>query len=271
MARNSTLRLKVLESYNNDIGTGVARIDQNSMASIGVSVGDVIEISAKKTTAAKCLPLYPSDEGKRIIRLDGFSRRNANVVINDAVIIQKIRAVPAERVSVVPFGVIPPIDERYLADALESVPLTKGDSVMVPYFGGRLEFLVADIIPPREPVVVSQKTIFKITGGVAVTKESVRDISLRIEYGVRSAADKTFLRMKFILSHIKSEEVGEFEKELKQELLQKMFEKYKNAAEEILANTKEQLIKKLKEQSDVEVKLTDIMYAILDRCRSIND
>ena len=41
---------------------------------------------------------------------------------------------------VAPLEAIPPIDERYLADALESVPLIKGDNVMVPYFGGRLTF-----------------------------------------------------------------------------------------------------------------------------------
>jgi len=47
--------------------------------------------------------------------------------------VRKIKAVAAEKVVVAPLEAIPPIDERYLADALESVPLIKGDNVMVPY------------------------------------------------------------------------------------------------------------------------------------------
>ncbi|MGA8738111.1 MAG: CDC48 family AAA ATPase, partial [Nitrososphaeraceae archaeon] len=57
---------------------------------------------------------------------------------------------------------IPPIDERYLADALESVPLIKGDNVMVPYFGGRLTFQVIGVTPVADAVLVTQKTIFHI-------------------------------------------------------------------------------------------------------------
>ncbi|MGC1134551.1 MAG: CDC48 family AAA ATPase, partial [Nitrososphaeraceae archaeon] len=70
----------------------------------------------------------------------------------------------AEKVIVAPLEAIPPIDERYLADALESVPLIKGDNVMVPYFGGRLTFKVIGVIPAgSNAVLVTQKTAFNIT------------------------------------------------------------------------------------------------------------
>ena len=63
---------------------------------------------------------------------------------------------------VAPLEAIPPIDERYLADALESVPLIKGDNVMVPYFGGRLTFQVIGVNPSADAVLVTQKTTFNI-------------------------------------------------------------------------------------------------------------
>ena len=91
------------------------------MDSLSASTGDVIEIRGKRRTVAKCLPLYPSDEGKGIIRVDGLVRNNAGVAIGDTVVVRKIKAVPAEKVIVAPLEAIPPIDERYLADALESV------------------------------------------------------------------------------------------------------------------------------------------------------
>ena len=158
----NTLSLKVLEAYTRDVGRGVARIDYDSMDSLSASTGDVIEIRGKRRTVAKCLPLYPSDEGKGIIRVDGLVRNNAGVAIGDTVVVRKIKAVPAEKVIVAPLEAIPPIDERYLADALESVPLIKGDNVMVPYFGGRLTFQVIGVTPVADAVLVTQKTVFHI-------------------------------------------------------------------------------------------------------------
>src|SRR5918999_1625915 len=178
MVNERTVSLKVLEAYTRDVGRGVARIDYDSMDSLSASTGDVIEIRGKRRTVAKCLPLYPSDEGKGIIRVDGLVRNNAGVAIGDTVVVRKIKAVPAEKVIVAPLEAIPPIDERYLADALESVPLIKGDNVMVPYFGGRLTFQVIGTTPSQannidEVVVITQKTIFHI----AEMGETLRGVS----------------------------------------------------------------------------------------------
>ncbi|MGA9942189.1 MAG: AAA family ATPase, partial [Nitrososphaeraceae archaeon] len=171
MTGNPTL--KALEAYTRDVGRGVARIDYESMDSLSASTGDVIEIKGgKRRTVAKCLPLYPSDEGKGIIRIDGLSRNNAGVAIGDTVEITKVKALPAEKITVAPLEAIPPVDERYLADALESMPLIKGDNVMVPYFGGRLTFEVI-VVSPASTVLVTKKTVFSIS----VKGETVRGLT----------------------------------------------------------------------------------------------
>ena len=156
------LSLKVLEAYTRDVGRGVARIDYDSMDTLSASTGDVIEIKGKRRTVAKCLPLYPSDEGKGIIRIDGLGRNNSGIAIGDTISVRKIKAAAAEKVVVAPLEAMPPIDERYLADALESVPLVKSDNVMVPYFGGRLTFQVIGVTPAADAVLVTQKTVFHI-------------------------------------------------------------------------------------------------------------
>ena len=156
------LSLKVLEAYTRDVGRGVARIDYDSMDTLSASTGDVIEIKGKRRTVAKCLPLYPSDEGKGIIRIDGLGRNNSGIAIGDTISVRKIKAAAAEKVVVAPLEAMPPIDERYLADALESVPLVKSDNVMVPYFGGRLTFQVIGVTPVADAVLVTQKTVFHI-------------------------------------------------------------------------------------------------------------
>src|SRR5579872_1850581 len=166
-AGNTTLSqqgvtLKVLEAYTRDVGRGVARIDYDAMDALDASTGDIIEIKGKRRTVAKCLPLYPSDEGRGVIRIDGLIRNNSGVAIGDTVTIKKIKAPPAEKVVVAPLEAIPPIDERYLADALESVPVTKGDNIMIPYFGGRLTFQVVAVTPIADAVVIASRTIFSI-------------------------------------------------------------------------------------------------------------
>ena len=141
----------------------MARLDYDAMDGLHASTGDVIEIKGKRRTVAKCLPLYPSDEGRGMIRIDGLIRNNAGVAIGDMVVVKKVKAPPAEKVVVAPLEAVPPIDERYLADALEGIPVTKGDNVMIPYFGGRLTFQVTGVSPAAEAVLITQKTVFVIS------------------------------------------------------------------------------------------------------------
>ena len=91
-----------------------------------------------------------------------LAENHTGIAIGDAISVKKIKAVQAEKIVVAPLEAIPPIDERYLADALESVPLIKGDNVMVPYFGGRLTFQIIGVTPATDAVLVTQKTVFHI-------------------------------------------------------------------------------------------------------------
>lgn len=150
----------------------MARLDYESMDALGVSSGDIVEITGKRKSVAKCLPLYSSDEGKGIIRVDGLARNNTGVAVGDMVILRKIKAVVAEKIIVAPLDAMPPIDERYLTDSLENIPLVKGDNIMVPYFGGRLTFQVIGVTPVAGAVIVTSKTVFHI----AEKGESLRGV-----------------------------------------------------------------------------------------------
>ena len=198
---NNTLSLKILEAYTRDVGRGVARIDYDSMDSLSASTGDVIEIRGKRRTIAKCLPLYPSDEGKGIVRVDGLVRNNAGVAIGDTVVVRKIKAVPAEKVIVAPLEAIPPIDERYLADALESVPLIKGDNVMVPYFGGRLTFQVIGVTPAADAVLVTQKTMFHIAEKESALRGGTAQVAYEDIGGLKDEIQKVREMIELPLRH----------------------------------------------------------------------
>ena len=155
--------LKVLEAYTRDVGRGVVRLDYTAMDSLDASTGDIIEIKGKRRTVGKCLPLYPSDEGRGVVRIDGLLRNNSGVAIGDSITAKKIKAQPAEKITVSPLESIPPIDERYLSDALEGIAVTKGDNIMIPYFGGRLTFQVQGISPPADAVLITHRSRFVIS------------------------------------------------------------------------------------------------------------
>ena len=165
--KNQNGSYKVLEAYTRDVGRGIVRIDYDTMDSIGASTGEPLVLSLNdKETGAKTLPLYPSDEGKQILRIDGIVRENLGVEIGDHVKIKKIKIHQSDKVSVIPLEAIPPIDERYLSDALEGIVIRVDDKVMVPYFGGRLAFRVIDIGSEKYGLV-TQKTVFSILEGPA--------------------------------------------------------------------------------------------------------
>jgi len=155
-------KLKCLESYTRDVGRGIIRIDYEAMKVLEIETGGVVEVVGDKQSVAKVLPLYPSDEDKGICRLDGIGRNNTGVKVGEKLKLTKVKALAAEDVVIFALEAIPPIDERYVADAVESMVLMVGDCFMVPYFGGRLTFRVKQVAPEGF-VMVTQKTRFKIT------------------------------------------------------------------------------------------------------------
>ncbi len=289
---DDVISLIVLEAYSNDIGRGIARIGLKLMNTLGLSQGDTIEIKGKRRTFAKCLPLYPPDEEKRmfsvltsarqsnradpptkgietrfdfiemtpvpaskceeLIRIDGLIRNNAGIAIGQEVSIRKVQPSRAEKVLVCPLENIPPIDERYLADALESIPITKGDNVMVPYFGGRLTFNVMETTPIADAVLVDQKTIFSISSQ-GPTLRSAGDfkyyasdnaISLIVEDSMRrESKDNVYLMLRFHLSYDKFVATGEFQVKLEpRPMTRELVTKYKEKAKEIVKTENERLL-----------------------------
>ncbi len=165
MSESNSVTLKVMEAYTRDVGRGVARVDYEVMDVLNLQSGDVIEIKGKRKTVAKVLPLYPTDEGRGIVRIDGLIRSNAGVAIGDNVSIRKIKSVPAEKIIISPLEDVPYIDERYITDALEGLPVVKGDNIIVPYFGGRITFNVVQTSPSNaEAVIINQKTVIERSG-----------------------------------------------------------------------------------------------------------
>ena len=96
------ITLKVAEPVSQkDVGQGVARLDPNVMADLGIHEQDLIEIKGDKRTAAIALPSQ-TDIGLGVIRIDGMVRKNSGATIGGEVEIKKAEAKEAKKVVLAP-------------------------------------------------------------------------------------------------------------------------------------------------------------------------
>ena len=147
----SSVQLKVAEAkQQRDVGRSIARVDAETMKALGVTVGDVIEIIGKKSTAAKAWPAYPEDQGRSLIRIDGFIRKNGGVSINEFVSVRKAEAEFATSIKLAPVDIRISVDSdfvRFVKDRLIDRPCTRGDTLLIMMLGHSVPFMVVNTRP----------------------------------------------------------------------------------------------------------------------------
>jgi transitional endoplasmic reticulum ATPase len=171
--------LKISEAFQQDVGYGRARIDNQTRVNLDLSIGDVIEIEGMKTTAAVVWRAHPTDEGKGIIRIDNLTRKNAGTGLGERVKIKKADVKEAKELTIAPliskgqqiqFG--SGID-ILIKKGLLKRPLTKGDSVIIPgiaLFGSSLPFIIINTTP-NGIVSISELTKIKVKEEAAQIEE----------------------------------------------------------------------------------------------------
>ena len=125
------IRLKVVESLQDDVYKGVARIDPQLMREMGLARGDIISIKGQRETLAIVDRAYPADVGENIIRIDGLIRKNARVSVGEQVEVKKAGVKPATKVAIAPAqqGITVQADPEMLRNGLLGRPITKGDII----------------------------------------------------------------------------------------------------------------------------------------------
>ncbi|MDH7506624.1 MAG: AAA family ATPase, partial [Candidatus Thermoplasmatota archaeon] len=162
--------LKIAEAFQQDVGYGRARIDNQTRIALDLSIGDVIEIEVTKITAAVVWRAHPSDEGKGIIRIDNLTRKNSGGGLGDRAKIRKADVKEAREVTLAPL--ISKGQQIQFGEGIDILikkgllkrPLTKGDSVIIPgiaLFGSSLPFIIINT-NPGGIVSISEYTFIKV-------------------------------------------------------------------------------------------------------------
>ena len=98
----NTVRLKVIEADQRDVGKGIVRIDEKFRDEIGVNIFDVVEINGERSTSAIVGRAYPQDEGLDVIRMDGLIRTNAKTGLGEFVEVSVAEWKEAKKVTLSP-------------------------------------------------------------------------------------------------------------------------------------------------------------------------
>lgn len=154
------VQLKVAEAKQRDVGKARVRLDLETMESLGVGAGDVIELVGKEVTAAIAWPADPEDQGDGILRIDGQTRKNAGVGLNEYATVRKTDVKPAKSATLVPLSGRLDSDReftQYVRNRLKGFPLMVGDEISVVILGNPIVFSAIKV-KPMTVVKVEQDT-----------------------------------------------------------------------------------------------------------------
>ncbi|MCX8207864.1 MAG: AAA family ATPase, partial [Methanothrix sp.] len=128
---SESVRLKVAEADQRDVGKGIARVSDDYMKRMGVRPLDVIEIIGDRRTAALVVSAYSADQGLDIIRMDGLIRSNAGSSIGQYVEVKKAEWSEAKHVTLAPVtkGMQIFAPSEVLTKVFQGRPVCKGDII----------------------------------------------------------------------------------------------------------------------------------------------
>lgn len=157
------LRLKVSEALVKDAGRALARMDPADIEALGAKIGDIIEVSGKRSSVCKLMPAYMESRNGAKVQLDGLSRGNAGIALDEIVTVRKVATQPAQKLVLSPTDVVPgERDMKYIGSLLDGLPVMQGDRIRATLFGSRhTEFIVQETTP-KGPVLIVPTTLLTV-------------------------------------------------------------------------------------------------------------
>ncbi len=187
------IRLKVIEAKQRDVGRGKARIDEETMRTLGITVGDIITIKGKKITAAIAWPAYQDDQGKNLIRIDSLLRKNAKVSLNEYVAVKKSEVKEAQSIVLAPVNMRLNIDSdfvNFVKSRLIETPIVERNSVFVVILGSAIPFNVVRT-RPHGVVKISSSTKIQVLSEPSSKKRRIPRVTYEDIGGLHEEIRKT--------------------------------------------------------------------------------
>jgi len=185
------ISLKINEIPQQHVGKGRAIIDPKIIEDQNWNIGQILELTYNKKTYVKLWPATPQEYGAGIIKIDGITRQNIGAGIDDKISIKSVEAVKAEQIILSPTEKITTdgLQEYMIYNYLNHV-FSNGDSISLnTQMGSRVQFVVTNT-KPSKPVIVTEKTIFKLGSLTKAVDASVPRITYDELGGLKSEVQK---------------------------------------------------------------------------------
>ncbi len=197
-----TLTLKVAESFQNDIGRGIARLDTKAKAELGVSTGDIVKLIGKKAALAIVWQAHPDDEGQGIVRMDGILRQNAGVGLGDKVTVEPTTSKEAKKIVLAPREQVRYSVgfDQYVKKRLVGKPVLRGNLLPVGIFGTSVPLVVSQVIP-QGAVIITDQTEVKIKTDPIKELSNILTITYDDVGGMQDAIQKVREMVELPLRH----------------------------------------------------------------------
>ena len=183
--------LKINEIPQQHVGKGRAIIDPKIIEDQNWNIGQILELTYNKKTYVKLWPASPQEYGTGIIKIDGVTRQNIGAGIDDKISIKSVEATNAEQITLSPTEKITTdgLQEYMIYNYLNHV-FTNGDSISLnTQVGNKIQFVITNT-KPSKPVIVTEKTIFKLGSLTKAVDASVPRITYDELGGLKSEVQK---------------------------------------------------------------------------------
>jgi len=162
-----------------------AQLSKEIANKLGFVDGDLIEITGKRTTAARVVSVEKDDFGGELIGLNDFMRNNARISLKETVTIRKAEPKTARKIVLAPIGKYLKKSELLKIVAKKSFmdkPFVEGDvtylrSKIMRYLLGSVTWMRVVKTDPEGVVVASEDTDFEvIPDPITLTEAAITEI-----------------------------------------------------------------------------------------------
>lgn len=219
------IQLRVVSLPSDEAGRGIVRVDPKVMDRLGVTSGDIIEITGKKVTGARVWRGQSIHAGTNKIFMDGLVRSNTGTGIGELVEVKRIDPPAAKRVVLAPAqrGVRIVAEGEAVKPSLNQRPVTPGDiistagagairngdfslfeammrSAGAPFALGEIKFVVT-ATTPKGVVKISEDTVINIQPEAVEVTTKVPLVTYEDIGGLDEAIDRVREMIELPLKH----------------------------------------------------------------------
>jgi transitional endoplasmic reticulum ATPase len=189
----SEIQLKIEEIPQQHVGKGRAIIDPKIIEDTKWDTGQILELTYHKKTHVKLWPGSTEDYGSGIIKIDGITRHNIGGGIGDKVTVKSVEAVEAVQIVLSPTEkVLVPEDDiqEFMINKYLNHVFTTSDAITLPFqMGVKIQFIVTST-KPAKPVIVTEKTEFKVGSMTKAIDSSIPRITYDELGGLKNEVQK---------------------------------------------------------------------------------